>query len=110
MYPDGDLAELAARKANLRRVIADRRSECVEAAYAVTRPVAWFERVVAMGRRFTPLVRAATSPSGLGLLASVIPLGKWSRPVRRSIPIVMTAWRLFRGLKKSRGEAESAPH
>ena len=65
MYPSADLNRLAAYKAALRRRIAAQRRDCVTAAQALARPLAWLDQAFALGRQFAPLARAALGPLGL---------------------------------------------
>ncbi len=86
MYPERELNRLAAHKAILRRNIALRRAECVEAAAQVVQPLEWLDRMLASWRRISPLARMAAAP--LGFLAArtafprlklLIPLLRWGR-------------------------------
>jgi len=64
MYPQQELARLAAHKAALRRDIALRRAECAVAATRVAQPLEWLDRVVAFWRRLSPLAVMAAVPLG----------------------------------------------
>ena len=88
MYPDRELTRLAAYKAALRRDIALRRTQCVEAAARVARPLEWLDRMLAYWRRLSPFVKFAALPLGFLLKRSLAPrprvlgtLLRWGPPV-----------------------------
>ncbi len=102
MYPQRELTQLAAHKVALRRDIALRRMQCVEAAVRVTKPLEWLERALAFWRRLAPLAQAAAMP--LGLLASrkALPRRKILGTVLRWGPLVLSVVRGIRSTDKTR--------
>jgi len=72
MYPGQELNHLALRKAALRRGIALRRVHLTAEWMRVTRPVAWVDRLVAIGRRLSPLVLVAALPLGRLVVRSLL--------------------------------------
>jgi hypothetical protein len=65
MYPQRELAGLAARKAELRKNIALRRIQCAVDLTQVAKPLEWLDRAVALWRRIPPLAKLAALPVGL---------------------------------------------
>jgi len=73
MYPQRELAGLAAHKAALRRDIALRRAECAAAAARVAQPLEWLDRMVAFWRRLSPFAQFAVVPLGAFVTRAVFP-------------------------------------
>ena len=67
MYPQPELARLAARKCALRASICKQRATCAEAAFRATQPLRWIDQLMALWRSIAPFALAAAVP--LGLLA-----------------------------------------
>lgn len=95
MYPRAELIRLAAHKAVLRGQIAQGRSQCVEAAARVRRPLVWVDKAAAFVRRFAPLVLCAAAPLGLLLRRPVFPRFKLLGALVRWGPLAFTAARRF---------------
>ena len=93
MYPQRELNRLAARKAALRRDIALRRAQCVEAAARVTQPLEWLDRMLAFWRQVAPLAQFAAVPLGLFVERTFFPRLKILRLLLRWGPPVFTALR-----------------
>ncbi len=72
MYPDRELTRLAARKSWLRRDIALRRVQLAETAAQVSWPLAWLDRMLAVGRRLSPLALLAALPLGCLVTRTVL--------------------------------------
>jgi hypothetical protein len=64
MYSHRELIRLAAHKTALRRRIAGRRATCAAAAARMLAPVAWLERMLALGRKLAPFAPLAAVPLG----------------------------------------------
>jgi hypothetical protein len=97
MYPHRELIDLAARKAALRIKIADLRLQCAQAAVRATRPLVWFDQLVAFGRRLSPFAWMAAVPLGLVVGRVPFPGGKWFGPLLRWTPLVFAAVRSLSG-------------
>ena len=65
MYPGGELARLAQRKAILQARIAVRRWECAAAVVELTRPIAQVDRGIEMWQRISPFLKLLAVPAGL---------------------------------------------
>jgi hypothetical protein len=50
VYPQSELNSLAARKVALRREIASSRDQCAAVAIRVLEPLAWLDRLLALGQ------------------------------------------------------------
>jgi hypothetical protein len=109
MYPAPELTRLAAHKAVLRRDIALRRAECVEAASRVMQPVEWLDRVLAVWRRLLPLALGAAVPLAilgcrgvarrLGTLRSIL---RWASLVLGAVRVISAAVKARPGSSQSR--------
>jgi hypothetical protein len=88
MYPQRDLARLAAHKAYLRRGIAQRRRACVEYAVRAAQPLLWLDRVVAVARRLSPVLLLAALPVGAILRRTVFRRLKFLGSLLRWGPII----------------------
>lgn len=71
MYPEQELAALAARKLAVQARIAVHRLECVNAAVIIARPLALVDRVWDYWRPFVPMLKAAGFPIGFMLLRRI---------------------------------------
>ena len=103
MYPQRELAQLAAHKAALRRNIALHRAECVAAAARVARPLAWLDRVVALWRRLSPLAAISLVPLGLLLKRTFGPRLRILASLVKWGPLVFGAVRGVSAAVKARG-------
>ena len=102
MYPQPELARLAARKAVLRRDIAFRRVQCAAAVARVAQPLEWLDRMLAIWRQFSPLARIAAVPMGLLVQRTVFPRLKMFRTLLRWSPLVFGAMRAVGSALKTR--------
>ncbi len=93
MYPDRQLTLLAARKDELRRSIALGRAECAAAAVQVVRPLELLDRMLALWRRFSPLVKITAVPLGWLLKRSPAPRTRVLGTLLRWGPLVLGAVR-----------------
>ena len=62
MYPHAELTQLALRKLELRRAIAERRATCISAATRATQPLAWLDRAIGFFKRAAPLLPVLSAP------------------------------------------------
>jgi len=95
MYPDRELIRLTLHKAALRRRITLRRTECAVAAAAVGQPLAWLDRLLALWRQLSPLLKIAAVPAGFLLGRSVRPRSRLLGTLLRWSPLLVGAWRSF---------------
>jgi len=93
MYPQRELSRLALHKVSLRRKIGLRRASCQRAVERLSRPLDWFDRVVAFAARLAPLTQLAAWPLGLLLQRVVSPRLKFLGPVLRWAPHILGALR-----------------
>ena len=89
MYPSGELSLLAARKAVVRRRIAQRRWQCVQDAAALARPLGWISRVVEVWQRISPLVKIAGVPVILTLTRKFFGRAGRVASLARLVPLVL---------------------
>jgi hypothetical protein len=102
MYPQPELTRLAAYKVALRRDIAFRRAECVEAATSVARPFEWFDRMRAFWRRLSPLAQLAAVPLGFAVKRTLFPRAKFLGSLLRWGPLAFGAARAIGSAVKAR--------
>ncbi len=88
MYPQRELNQLAFHKAALRRDIARRRAQCVEAMEDVIKPLEWLDRVVAFWRRLSPFAKLAAVPLGFLAKKTLFPKGKILGSLFRWAPMI----------------------
>jgi hypothetical protein len=93
MYPDRELRRLAAHKASLQLDIAVRRTQCVEAAACVARPLEWLDRAVAFWGRFSPLAKLAAVPLGILVGRRVFPRHRLLGSIMRWGPLAASVVR-----------------
>lgn len=105
MYPQPGLKRLGAYKTRLRERIAARRAECVAAATGAARPLAWIDRLIALGRRLAPL---ASLPLGLVVARVAFPRRNLVGSLLRGAPLLATAAWMLRGAF-SRSPVQSNP-
>jgi len=103
MYPQRELARLAAHKAALRRNIALHRAECAAAAARVAQPLEWLDRVVAFWRRLSPLAVLAAVPLGFIVRRTIGPRLKILASLVKWVPLVFGAVRGVSAAVKARG-------
>lgn len=101
MYPAKELAYLAKRKIVVRRKIVLHRSECTEAAVQLTRPIAWLDRAIALGRRIRPLLQYV-APFGLFAARRVFPHTRILHSLARWGPLIWGATRAARSIIQGR--------
>ena len=102
MYPQNELARLAAHKAALRRNIARRRVQCVEAAACVAQPLEWLDRVLVFWRQISPLALLAAIPLGWVVKRTVSPRLKILGALVRWGPLIAGAVRGISAAVKTR--------
>jgi hypothetical protein len=116
MYPSGQLAQLATRKAMLQARIAVRRWECAAAAVQLARPVALLDRGIEMWRRVSPIVKILIVPAGLFLAqlfkrrspATAAKKSGKMAAVMAAWPLVMQGWKMVQELRATRQGRPSA--
>ena len=101
MYPQPQLNRLAAHKVALRRGIALRRAQCAEAATRIAQPIEWLDRMLALVRRISPLVKFAAVPLGLLVTRTIFPRRKILGSLVRWGPVVLGAVRGIRSAVKT---------
>jgi hypothetical protein len=101
MYPQRELNRLGAHKVALRRGIALRRAECTEAATRMMRPFEWLDRMLALVRRISPLVKFAAVPLGFLAARTILPRRKILGSLARWSPLVFGAVRGIRSAIKT---------
>jgi hypothetical protein len=101
MYPQRELTRLAAHKAALQWNIARRRAQCTEAATRMARPFEWLDRMLALVRRISPLVKFAAVPLGVLAVRTVLPRRKILGSLARWSPFVFGAVRGIRSVFKA---------
>ena len=74
---------------------------CTQAAARLTRPLAWFDRVIAFAQRLSPLTQLVAWPVGLLVQRAVAPRLKWLGPILRWAPHVLGVLRSFGARAKS---------
>jgi hypothetical protein len=100
MYPDGELARLAAYKAALRLRIGTRRVECTVAIAGVERPLIWVDRAIALWRRIGPFAKLAAIPAALLLKRALFPRVGIFASLLKWAPMIFTAGRALSGLRR----------
>jgi hypothetical protein len=106
MYPQPQLNRLAAHKVTLRRGIALRRAQCAEAAARIAQPVEWLDRMLALMRRISPLVKLAAVPLGFLAARTVFSRRKLLGSLARWSPLVLGAVRgISTAIKTTRRDA-----
>lgn len=105
MHAERQLIRLTTYKDALRRRIARRRVHCAEAVAGVTRPLKWLDRVVAFGRKLSPVALLAALPLGALIQRAASPPLKTLGLIARWGPLVFSA---VRGIKAAVGQARAA--
>jgi len=105
MYPQPELTRLAAYKVTLRRDIAFRRIQCVEAAARVARPFEWLDRMLAFWRRLSPLAQFAAVPLGFAVKRTLFPRARFLGSLLRWGPFAFGAARAIGAAVKARSGA-----
>jgi hypothetical protein len=101
MYPQPQLNRLATHKVALRRGIARRRAQCAEAAARIAQPVEWLDRMLALVRRISPLIKFASVPLGFFAARTVFSRRKILGSLVRWSPLVLGAVRGLRSAVKT---------
>ena len=89
MYPQRELARLAACKVAMRRRIARRRMQWVEHGTVVARPFVWLDRMQEAVRRLSPWIKFGAVPLGFLLRRSLFPRLKFLGPILRWSPLIV---------------------
>jgi hypothetical protein len=118
MYPSGQLAELATRKAMLQARIAVRRWECAAAAVELARPVALLDRGIEMWRRVSPIAKILVVPAGLFVAQLLRRRGAASAPkkagkmaaVMAAWPLVMQGWKMVQEIRAAKKTQRTPSH
>ena len=97
MYPQPELARLAARKCALRARIRSQRASCAEAAMRVTHPLRWLDELMALWRSLTPFAWASAIPLSLLALPALTPHIKILRPLLKWGPTALSVVRRLKG-------------
>lgn len=117
MYPSGQLAELATRKAMLQARIAVRRWECAAAAVELARPVALLDRGIELWRRVSPIVKVVVVPAGLFLTqllrrrsaAAAATKGGKMAAVMAALPVILRGVHMVQEMRDAKRPAAAAP-
>jgi hypothetical protein len=99
MYPQRELRALAARKAELRQRIFERRVECAAAATRLAQPIEWLDRAWEQWRRLSPVLKLAAVPLVLLLKRLIAPRTRVLGSILRWGPL---AYGAVRGLTTAR--------
>jgi hypothetical protein len=97
MYPQPELAQLAARKCALRGRIRSHRASFAEAATRVTQPLRRLDELTALWRNLVPLAWASAIPLGLLAIPALIPHIKILRPLLKWGPTALSVVRRLTG-------------
>jgi len=103
MYPQPELSLGSGRKAAVRRAIALRRAQCVEAAAQALQPLELLDRGLALWRRFAPFAGIAVFALGVRRSRAVAARSGYFRTLLRWAPMVLGAVRLFRRSRNGEG-------
>lgn len=107
MYPRRELDALAARKAIVQARIEVRRWECVQAAQALSRPIAVVDRGLELWRRISPLVKLMGLPAaflGARKIFRKAGPGKWSK-LAALLPAIFRGARIVMQMRAARAAA-----
>jgi hypothetical protein len=102
MYAQRELIRLSVHKAALRRRIALRRVELTRAVVTLARPLAWFDRAVALWRRLSPLAVIAAVPIAFLITRKRSPRFKMVGSILKWAPLVFGAVREISGAARTR--------
>lgn len=111
MYPQRELAALAARKALLQARVAVHRWECAQAMVELSRPISMVDRGIDMWRKISPFIKL------LGIPASILGVRKIMRgsggagkisKLMGMMPIVVRVARAVMQMRNARKEAAMA--
>ena len=103
MYPSTELNRSAALKTALHQRIAAQRRHCVAAAAVVAEPVAWLDRVIAIGRQFAPLAHAALAVLW-STRARIHSRSATSSARDRWLRLLVAAWQVFARWQRARSQ------
>jgi hypothetical protein len=95
MYPQSELALLAARKIELRIRNGINRTACAQATARLARPLAYLDQALAAWRRLSPLILSLGLPLGLILQRSFAPRLKKLTTVLRWGPLALSTLRIL---------------
>jgi hypothetical protein len=107
MYPNRDLAGLAARKAIVHARIEVRRWECAAAFVELSRPIAMVDRGIEAWRKISPFVKMIGLPVGLLGLRKVLRRGgrgKWSK-IAAMMPAILRGAKMVMQMRGARNGA-----
>ncbi len=97
MYTERELIRLAAHKHALRLRITRRRTECAVALAGVGQPLQWLDRMLALWRRVSPLMKFAAVPLGFLLKRSAGRRPRLLGRLLRWLPLIVGAFRVLTG-------------
>jgi hypothetical protein len=97
MYPQPELARLAARKCALRTRIRSQRAICAEAVTRVTQPLRWLDEVMALWRSLSPFAWASAIPFVLLARQPIAPRFKSLRTLLHWGPMALSVARRLAG-------------
>ena len=97
MYPQPELARLAARKCALRTRIRSQRASCAEAVTRVTQPLRWLDELMALWRSLAPFAWASAIPLGLLAHQAIAPRIKSLRTLLHWGPALLSVVRRLAG-------------
>jgi len=101
VYPQRDLNRLANYKAALRQDIGRHRAQCAKSAARIAQPFELLDRALTVWRRIRPLAPIAALPLAFLVQRTVFPGLKFVRPLLRWAPLVFTAFRSVRSIRKT---------
>jgi hypothetical protein len=102
MYSRDELSRLAVLKAALRQRIGARRLDCARSFAGVARPLAWLDRVQALWRQVSPLVKLAAVPLAFGAGRRFIPKAGRLGSLLRWAPMAFGLVRAWGSLSRAR--------
>jgi hypothetical protein len=100
MYPQGELNQLARRKAVVRQSMAHRRVHYLEVAAAVSKPLAWIDRAYSLWRQLAPFATFAAGPLAGVAVRVAFPRFKLLGTVLRWLPGAFGAVSAFRRARR----------
>ena len=100
MYPEGQLVELARRKAAVRQRIVRHREQCAEAAAVAFGPLRWLDLALSLWRQYGPLARMVAMPFGTAAFSPKSSGSSIFRTVLRWAPSVVGVISAFRRAKQ----------
>ncbi len=97
MYPQPELARLAARKCTLRARIRNQRETCAVAAMRATQPLRWLDQLIVLWRSLAPFALATAVPISLLAHQGISPRIKHLRTLLQWGPAALSVFRRLTG-------------